>query len=308
MNASLSPPILSTQSRWSDALSHSFPNFEDYPKRYLSTEEQELVLWLQTFKVRDYYTLVSAEQLATKIKELWSWLLKDISVKSVAKHLVKGKEKSSNRSYANKEYQVGVRKYGLWLFRKGLLRAYPVPARQAKQKYMYSYPLEKYQLIQRNYRSKFPPHNYFASMCTKALQEGVGSGVLRKVNPRKYVVPHWDDSGRYIADNCYWMNFHGQEEYLWQEVHTGSEQYDQTVFLKRLLTMEEYLSRKGTGYYVVFVPFVRDKQKAMQAIEKYNEMNKITGRTLELQRSFIEPYSAINLFKERIGVYSHQKK
>ena len=185
MNYSLSTTIPPTQSRWSDALRHSFPNFEEYPKRFLTTEEQELVLWLQTFKVKDYYTLVSAEQVASKIKELWSWLLKDISVKSIAKHLVKGKKQSSNRSYANKEYQVGVRKYGLWLFRKGLLRAYPVPAKQAKQKYMYSYPLEKYQLVQRNYRSKFPPHNYFASMCAKALQEGVGSGVLRKVNPTK---------------------------------------------------------------------------------------------------------------------------
>jgi len=304
----LSSIVPSTQSRWSDVLSHSYPKFEDYPKRFLTTEEQELVLWLQTFKVKDYYTLITAEQLATKIKELWDWLLQGISVKSIAKHLVKEKVQSSNRSYANKEYRVGVRKYGLWLFRKGLLRAYPVPARQAKQKYLYSYPLEKYQLVQRNYRTNYPPHNYFASMCTKALQEGVGSGILRKVNPKKYAVGHWDGSGRYVADNCYWMNFHGQEEYLWQEIHTGSEQYDHVVFLKRLLTMEDYLRQKGTGYYVVFVPFVRDKQKAMNAIEKYNQMNKLTGRTLELQRCFIEPYSAINLFKERIGVYSHQTK
>ncbi len=304
----MSTTVLSTQSRWADSLTHSYPNFEVYPKRFLSTEEQDLVLWLQTFKVQDYYTLVSAEQIATKIKELWDWLLKDISVQSFAKHLVKEKEYSSNRSYANKEYRVGVRKYGLWLFRKGLLRAYPVPARQAKQKYLYSYPLEKYQLLQRNFRAKYPPHNYFASMCTKELQQGVGSSVLRKVNPTKYTVPHWDGSGQYVADNCYWMNFHGQEEYLWQEVHTGSEQYDQSVFIKRLLTMEKYLGRKGTGYYVVFVPFVRDKEKAMNAIATYKQLNKLIGRTLKLQRCFIEPYSALNLFKERLGVYSHQNK
>jgi len=230
-------------------------------------------------------------------------------VKSLTKHLVKAKEQSTNRSYANKEYRIGVRKYGLWLFRKGLIRAYPVPVKQAKQKYLYSYPLEKYQLQQKNYRAKFPPHNYFASMCTKALQLGVGSGVLRKVNPSKYAVPHWDSRGQYVADNCYWMNFHGQEEYLWQEIHTGSESYDHTVFLKRLLTMEEYLDReRGTGYYVVFVPFVRDKAKAKNSIETYNQMKQLTGKKLELQRCFIVPYSAINLFKERIGVYSHQTK
>ena len=81
-------------------------------------------------------------------------------------------------------------------------------------------------------------------MCAKVLQEGVGSGVLRKVNPKKYAVLHWTRSGHYVADNCYWMNFHGQEEYLWQEVHTGSESYDHSVFLKRLLTMEEHLRRE----------------------------------------------------------------
>ncbi len=90
----------STQSRWADSLTHSFPSFEEYPKRFLSTEEQDLVLWLQTFKVQDYYTLVSAEQVASKIKELWSWLLKDISEKSIAKHLVKEKEKQNTRRTA----------------------------------------------------------------------------------------------------------------------------------------------------------------------------------------------------------------
>lgn len=157
MNVSLSSTVPFTQRRWVAVLTHSYPKFEDYPKHLLSTAEQDFLLWLQSFRVNTYYDLVSARRLAEKIKELWSELLREISVESLSKHLVKQKVSSTTRSYANREYRIGNRKVGLWLFRKGLVRGYALPASKAKLQYKFGYPLKRYQLIPRNYRSPFPP-------------------------------------------------------------------------------------------------------------------------------------------------------
>lgn len=304
---SLSASVPFSQLRWHSSLTRSIPDFESYPKRFLSSEEKAFVLWLQSFKVGAYYRLVTASELASKIKELWSWLLPAVRVTTLQKHLVRLSATSPrhNKSYLNREYQLSNRTIGLWLFRKGLIRGYAVPKKGVRQIVLYGYPVTHYPLTQKNYVSPFPPHNYFASLCTVALQTGLGSGVLRKVDPSRYRIPHWDDSGYYVADNCYWFNFHGKEEYLWQEVHTGSEGFDSRIFIKRLLTMEHQLIANWKGYYVVFVPFVRDVAKAQKAITNYNR--KSPEKPLFLTRCFIVPYTHIPLFKERLGIYHHQK-
>ncbi len=301
----LSSSLPISQSRWADRLTHSIPHYEEYPKHLLSTPEQDFLLWLQSFKVSSYYDLLSSLQLAEKIMELWSGLLVNISVPSLAKHLVKQKVKSSNRSYANREYCIGKRKVGLWLFRKGLVRGYAVPVSGAKLQYKYGYPLKRYRLVERNFRSPFPPHDYFASLCYSKLLHGVSQSVFHKVDPTRYTIPHWDSSGFYVADNCYCLTLHGQTKYLWTEVHSGSEGYDERTFLKRLLTMERYLYTHPLGLYVVFVPFVRDVTTALDQVTAYNS-HLSDSFPLTLNHIRLTHYYGMATLKESIGIYQHQ--
>lgn len=303
----MSTVVLSSQRRWVDSLTHSIPKFEEYPKHLLSTAEQDFLLWLQSFKVSNYYDLVSSHALAVKIKELWSELLREISVESLAKHLVKQKISSTNRSYANREYRVGKRKIGLWLFRKGLVRGFALPARKAKLQYKFGYPVNRYKLVPRNYRSPFPPHNYFASLCYAQLLHGVSQRLIQKVDPQRYAVPHSDGTGRYVADSCYRLTLHEQTKYLWTEVHSGSEGYDERIFYKRLRTMEEYLHQHPKGLYVVFVPFVRDVQRALEGLEE-QATTQTSMNPLSLNRIRIMHYYNIDAFKETIGIYQHKTK
>ena len=301
------PSVPSSQSRWSDVLTHSIPTWANYPKRFLSTEELEFGLWLQSYRVQGYYELLTAEVLVSKVKELWSDLLRNISLSTLTKHLVRLTPSSSrhNKSYLNREYRLpNGRKFGLWLFRKGIIRGYSVSVRGARYRVLYGYPVEYYSLVMKNYVSGYPPHDYFASQCTTALQDGIGSNVLRKVNPDRYRVPHWEGDKDYVVDNCYAFQSNGREQYLWQEVHTGSEGYNEHIFLKRIITMENFLTTTGRGYFVVFVPFVRDfTERVAPALER---LKALAPDIVPLRRCFVVPYTHIDLFKERLGFYHHR--
>jgi len=306
----LVPTIFETQRLWVNRLVESVPNFEEFPKVFLSEEEQEFILWLNSSGTTGKQLLFSASDVALKIKVLWSFLLPHISVDSLSKHLVRTTPHSSTRSYANREYLVGKRTFGLWLFRKGLLRGYPLPAKQAKLQYFYAYPREVYSLLsESNFRASFPPHDYFSDLVFAELWRKVGQDTLHKASSEKRRIPHWDESGVYVTDNCYRVPVLGRDYHVWFEVHTGSERYDEQFFLKRLVTMEQFLSSRKHGQYIVLVPFPRDVTTALTAIKKYNAKVGRQGEDhlmIRLSHSRIVHFGQLDGLKESLGLYQHE--
>ncbi|MGC9780061.1 MAG: hypothetical protein HZR80_12520 [Candidatus Heimdallarchaeota archaeon] len=104
------------------------------------------------------------------------------------------------------------------------------------------------------------------------------------------------------------MNLDGEPTTWWIEIHTGSEGYDERVFIRRLLTMEHQLKNKGR--FAVIVPFGRDVDKARIAIKRYNEQVAISGEKplLQLKISKIIHYLQIVQLGEEMGFYRHKKK
>ena len=100
----------------------------------------------------------------------------------------------------------------------------------------------------------------------------------------------------------------GESTTWWIEVHTGSEGYDERVFIRRLLTMEQPLNSKER--FAVIVPFGRDADKARIAIKKYNEQAAISREKplLQLRNSRIIHYSQIAQLKDEMGFYKHKNK
>ena len=241
--------------------------------------------------------------IADKLKELWPKFLDSISSRSIAANFYSGK-KYSEREYFSPE---GCFLGHLHLFSTGLLRAYPMP-RKGGFKFYYGYPRERYQLIPTNYRSNFPPHDVFASWCFQQLVEGISAHTFQKLSDKHLTIPHWDGKGSFVCDGCYRVNLDGGSTNWWIEIHTGSEGYDERVFIRRLLTMEYQLNNKGR--FAVIVPFGRDVDKARIAIKKYNERVAISGKKplLKLQISRIIHYMQIKQLKEEIGFYIHKRK
>lgn len=111
-----------------------------------------------------------------------------------------------------------------------------------------------------------------------------------------------------VADNCYRVSIDGHKEYLWVEVHTGSEGYDEKVFIPRLISAERFLS--GRGKFLVIVPFKRDVTTVKHVIHRYNLLAEEdeTKPVLDLQLSEVISYQGISSFREKIGIYSHKKR
>ena len=241
--------------------------------------------------------------IADKLKDLWPEFLDSISSRSIAANFYSGKK------YAEREYFSPDGRFlgHLHLFSTGLLRAYPLP-RKGGFKFYYGYPRERYQLIPANYRSSFPPHDVFAAWCFQQLTDGISPFNLQKLSDQYLTIPHWDGKGTFVCDGCYRVNLDGEPTTWWIEVHTGSEGYDERVFIRRLLTMEHQLKNKGR--FAVIVPFGRDIDKARIAIKRYNEQVAISGEKplLQLKISEIIHYLQIVQLREEMGFYRHKKK
>lgn len=282
--------------------SESIPNFELYPKSFLDAEEQAFLLWLHPGGLPR--PLISSFEVASQVKSLWDYLFPTINLPSLSRHLYSG------RSYANREYILrSGHRIGLWLFRKGLLRKYPMPAKRAKLQFLYGYPREVYRLVPKNFCASFPPHATFARWVFSELWADVQHASLAKASPPLLSVPHWDGSGVFVCDNCFSVPLLGRDYYLWVEVHTGSEGYDERYFLKRLLTMEHYLSERKHGQFIIIVPFARNLLTASTAITQYNtkiEREGLALPILDLRFSRILHFGQIKELKESLGLYEHR--
>ncbi|NPD90556.1 MAG: hypothetical protein HGN29_17730 [Asgard group archaeon] len=278
--------------RYQEALtqwgSYSRPNINDLNKYYLTTTLLQFIIWLMPNPIGSRQPLFPPLVIADKMKELWPNLLSSISSRSIAANFYSGKK------YAEREYfSVDGRFLGhLHLFSTGLLRSYPMP-RKGGFKLYYGYPRERYQLVPANFRSRFPPHDVFAAWCFQQLTEGISPFTLQKLSDKHLTIPH---------------NLDGESTTWWIEVHTGSEGYDERVFIRRLLTMEHQLNNNKR--FAVIVPFGRDVDKARIAIKKYNGQAAINGEKplLTLQQSEILHYGEITQLREKMGFYKHKTK
>ncbi|MHA1366769.1 MAG: hypothetical protein ACTSVH_05050 [Candidatus Heimdallarchaeota archaeon] len=296
-----------TRRRWHSKLTHTFPDWSMYPKSFLTEVEQEFVEWLLERRVGDAVLLRSREEVAEKARSLWRGLLGDKSPKSLAVNFHSGK------SYLNREYRIGKRKVGLWLFSKGLLFKYRVPTSRASFKYEYCYPCFStvpVRLRGSGFEVKFPPHSYFSAMIVTAFRDGVSEGVLRQLPQDKRVIGHWD-GGEYVADLAYRLRLFGSNRTFWVEVHTGSEGYDQKVFLRRLVTMSQFLADRSDDFYVVVVPFQRDVTTGIASITKYNETVRNGVRDspeISLEQIKLLSFNQIPDLKESFGFYQHSTR
>lgn len=278
---------------------HSSPNPRKLPKHLLTEEELQFVSWLTPNPSGYNQPLFTALQIAEKLLELWGDFLGQIDGYSLSKHLL-----SKTKHYAERDYHSNtqpVRKLSLRLFSKGLLRKYPMPAYRAKLQYWYGYPREWYQLKTSNFTARFPPHDSFAAWCFREITNGVGNGVLKEASSEMLKIPHWDGSGEYVCDGCYKVELDGRKEYWWFEIHTGSEGYDEKIFLKRLRSAYDYT--KYRGKYVAILPFPRDLTSAKSALLKYT-----TNNNIELRNILLYHYKQITYLKQQMGFYKHKKR
>ncbi|MHA1185888.1 MAG: hypothetical protein ACTSSK_03295 [Candidatus Heimdallarchaeota archaeon] len=305
--ATSSSSVPLTRRRWHSKLTHTFPDWSTYPKSFLTEVEQEFVEWLLERHVGDGVLLRSREEVAEKARFLWRGLLRDKSPKSLAVNFHSGK------SYLNREYRVGKRKVGLWLFDKGLLFKYRVPTVRASFKYEYCYPCFSgvpVRLRGSGFEVKFPPHSYFSAMIVNAFRAGVSDGVLQQLPQNRRVVPHFD-GGEYVSDLVYRLDLFGKKNTFWVEVHTGSEGYDQKVFLRRLVTMSQFLAGRSADFFVVIVPFVRDVTTGLASLTKYNEDVRLGVRSspgISLEKVKLLSFNQISNLKESFGFYRHSTR
>ncbi len=259
--------VLFTKKRWHDKITHTFPDWGTYPKSLLTEVEQEFVEWLLANRVGDTVLLRSRREVAEKARSLWRGLLGDKSVTSLARNFHSGK------SYLNREYRIGKRRVGLWLFSKGLIFKYRVPTSRASFKYEYCYPRFSpvpTRLRGSGFEVKFPPHSYFSAMIVEAFRAGVSEDILRQLPSSSRVVPHFN-GGKYIADLVYRLRLFDKNSSFWVEVHTGSEGYDEKIFLRRLVTMSHFLADRMNDFFVVIVPFQRDVTTGLAAVSSINQ-------------------------------------
>lgn len=305
MTRSSSLPV--TRRRWSGKITHTFPSWLSYPKSLLTESEQDFVEWLLAKRVGDTVLLRSRREVAEKARSLWRGLLGDKSVVSLARNFHSGK------SYLNREYRIGKRRVGLWLFSKGLIFKYRVPTSRASFKYEYCYPRFSpvpTRLRGSGFEVKFPPHSYFSAMIVEAFRAGVSEDILRQLPSSSRVVPHFN-GGEYVADLVYRLRLFDKNSSFWVEVHTGSEGYDEKIFLRRLVTMSHFLADRYNDFYIVIVPFVRDTQTGLASISKYNESIRkgvLDAPLISLEQIKLLSFNQISGLKESFGFYQHSTR
>lgn len=248
---------------------YSRPNWRAVPKHRLTIPELKFFDWLLRHPERKaWYPLYTGEEVAFKLQALWSDLVGELSSAVLAKHLRRG------RSYAERAYYDSSGRYkgSLWLFSKGLIRGYKQPTKHG-YRILYGYPRERYRLVAKNFVSPYPLHQEFAEWSFQQFWAGLAEDSMYKVRNELLELALWDGSGNYTADNCYRVIVDGRTTYYWFEIHTGSEGYDEKMFIPRLLTAE--LRLRGRGKYIVIVPFGKDVDKARKAIKEYNEKQSV---------------------------------
>lgn len=280
----------------------SFPDFREYPPALLSSSE---IAFVRELLSGSPLPLHSGEQFAKLLLRYFPQFVGNVSPYSLRRNLLSG-DSYAHRKYHSKD---GSKTGELFLFRKGLVRAYPMPVPRTRFAYFYGFPRERYRLVKSNFRSKLPPHDAFASWCRRAFSLGLAGSVLEDVTDRLCVVPHWNGSGEFVADFVYKSLVPDGSLVHWFEVHTGSEGFGEDIFLQRLLTMEQFLADRDNGFFVVLVPFASDVVKGEAAIRKYNS-NVATSHKpfLTLQKSRILHYKQIDSLRGELGHYEHRKR
>lgn len=285
---------------------YSVVNPQTLPKYKLTRSELRFLSYaLFNPKTKVSLPLYSAEEIAYQLRECFPDILESVSSKSIQKHILRGK------SYAERDYlrdSSKEQKDSIRLFSKGLLRAYKIPTATSYQ-FLYGYPRERYRLLPENFVCPFPPHDYFSRLCFQQITEGSLKQGLMKAGDQLLKLRHWDDSGDYIVDGCYRMSVNEKQTYFWVEVHTGGEGFNEEVFIKRILTAENGLKKRGT--YLIIVPFTVDVDKAKDSIRKYNKKKTVLeGKKpkVALKLTEIIHYRQIPVWKESIGLYQHKTR
>jgi len=246
------------------------------------------------------FPLYTASELAVLLKSCWGELFSSISSSTLRKHLLRGKSYAESKSYPSSP--------PLHLFSKGLVRAYRIPT-SSGYSLLYGYPRSRYRLLPENFISTTPPHDYFLQQILQSLWFDVPDSFLHVSSDSLLKIPHWDGNGEYVADMCYRLTVASKVSYIWIEAHTGSEGYDESVFLKRLLSAE--IALRGRGEYLVIVPFTIDLDTVAEAIRVYNSQSSVLDGTkplLALQLTTIIDYRRITHWKHRKGLVKHKTK
>jgi len=213
--------------------------------------------------------------------------------------------------YADREYftRGGVSRGFIRVFRLGLVCAVPMPIDSSRFAHWFCYPSMSppYRLLPSNFARPFPPHNVFASWCFSRFRIGLSEDDISEVAPKQRVLPLLDSASVYVSDHCLRVHSSSGSETLWFEVHTGSEGYDEQVFIPRLLSAEHFLQANGNGRFVVIVPFKRDRDRALRSIKNYNKKAELDDSKpfLALEHCEIITYFGLSSFKEKLGFYKH---
>lgn len=277
----------------------SSPTARSLPFNLLSSSElQFLDMILQR-------PLFSKDDFSFLLHECFGDFLGNLSNDSLFNHLYSGE------CYADREYYspTGSLRGSIRIFRLGLVSAYPMPKLGVRFEHWFGYPTcSPYRLVPSKFRRPFPHHDVFSNWCFRELQQGLTEDEITTTDSSRRKIPHWHGKGDYIADNCHRVLVNNKKEYIWFEVHTGAEGYDEDVFITRLLSAENHL--KGKGRFVVIVPFKRDLDKARRGIQKYNLKAEVDENKpiLELEVSEIISYHGIKNFKEKLGYYEHASR
>ncbi|MHA1307089.1 MAG: hypothetical protein ACTSQN_07330 [Candidatus Heimdallarchaeota archaeon] len=285
------PPV---PSGW---LTKTCPTPRDFPFERLLPGE------LRFFKSIVGRSLFSKDELIDLLHDCFGELVSSLSDDSLGGNLFVGE------CYADREYfsRVGVSRGFIRVFRLGLVCAVPMPIDSSRFQYWFCYPRMSppYRLLPSNFSRPFPPHSVFSSWCFSRLRSGLGEDDISEVDPGKRAIPLLGSDSEYVSDHSFRVHARGVSETFWFEVHTGSEGYDESVFIPRLLAAEHFL--KGKGRFVVIVPFKRDRDRALRAIKNYNKKAELTDSkpSLDLAVSEIITYFGIDAFREKLGFYHH---
>lgn len=279
-------------------VTHSCPSWRALPFNLLEPSEK---LFLQRIVSRP---LFSQAEFLDLLHECFGDLISSLSDDSLSRNLYSGE------CYADREFYdfEGVFLGAIRVFCLGLVVAVPMPAQGTRFKLWYCFPsmTPPFRLLPTNFVRPFPPHDVFAGWCFSRFRDGLPAGVLHDVSPTHRKIPLWDGSGSHVSDQCYLLSVNGREEYLWFEIHTGAEKYNEQYFFPRLLSAERFC--KSRGRYVVVLPFRRDLDTAQRAIRQYNSQAKTDASKplLDLSICQLVTYHGLAGFKESLGFYDHQ--
>jgi len=275
-------------------LTHSVISPRDFPFERLLPAE------LRFFKAIVGRSLFSKEEFVDLLHACFGELVSSLSDDSLGGNLFVGE------CYADREYltREGLGRGFIRVFRLGLVCAVPMPVDSSRFKYWFCFPRSAYRLLPSNFSRPFPPHDVFADWSFRCLLRGLREDDFSLADPKMRVLPLL--SGQtFVADHCLRFRREGGNEVIWFEVHTGSEGYDESLFIPRLLSAEHHLKSKGR--FVVIVPFKRDRDKALRAIKHYNKRVEAddSKTSLDLELSEIITYHGLDAFREQLGFYCH---